>query len=79
MRQFNLSRALGRIKLKINFLAVEKAFISGGLVLFSISLFYNLLILNFLGILSYIFPASAHLILGASLGVPLWAGLMIFC
>jgi F-type H+-transporting ATPase subunit a len=29
--------------------------------------------------LSYIFPASAHLILGASLGVPLWAGLMIFC
>jgi len=39
-----------------------------------VSVFITLLILNFRGLLPYVFPSTGHIPLAISLALPLWAG-----
>lgn len=40
----------------------------------TISLFFFILIINFSGLLPYVFPTSRHLVVSVSLALPLWLG-----
>nr|AZL93287.1 ATP synthase F0 subunit 6 [Hyposoter sp. ZJUH_2016018] len=46
--------------------------------IFFISLFFFILMNNFLGMFPYIFTSSSHMIFSLSFSLPLWLGLMIF-
>merc|ERR550532_459384 len=43
-----------------------------------VSVFITLLILNFRGLLPYVFPSTGHIPLAISLALPLWVGHVIY-
>uniref|UniRef100_A0AAU6PC11 ATP synthase subunit a n=1 Tax=Tituria planata TaxID=3133672 RepID=A0AAU6PC11_9HEMI len=47
-------------------------------ILFFISFFIFIMILNVVGLVPYVFTCSSHLVFSLGLGLPIWLGLMIF-
>nr|YP_010463192.1 ATP synthase F0 subunit 6 [Bochrus foveatus]UUJ37716.1 ATP synthase F0 subunit 6 [Bochrus foveatus] len=51
---------------------------SNGLTLMMVSLFMYILIINFMGLMPYIFTSSSHLTFSLTMALPLWLTLMLF-
>ena len=77
------SQITTRVKAVINYMSSELRALFGpralpGTLIIFISMFYFVLVTNFIGLFPYVFTRSRHLRITLSLGLPLWLGMIVW-